>query len=55
MFEGVVALRKAKVGAKHPDTLKSMSNLAQTLRSAGRTREALPIFEEVLPSRSGQP
>ena len=39
---------KAKLGADHPDTLKSMNNLAQAYQSAGKLDLALLLYEESL-------
>jgi len=36
------------LGAEHPDTLTSMSNLASMYRAQGRTAEAAALEEEVL-------
>src|SRR5262245_43985278 len=47
-FEEALRLRKAKLGADHPDTLASMSSLAVGYRVAGKLDLALPLFEETL-------
>ena len=36
----------AKLGADHPDTLKSMSNLALVYQAVGKMDRALPLFEQ---------
>jgi hypothetical protein len=36
------------LGDDHPDTLKTMNNLAETYRAQGRTADAARIHEEVL-------
>jgi hypothetical protein len=42
--EETLALRKAKLGPDHPDTLASMRDLAESYLAAGRVREALPLL-----------
>jgi tetratricopeptide (TPR) repeat protein len=42
---------KAKLGPDHPDTLKSMNNLANCYFNAGRNQEALKLHEETLKLR----
>ncbi|KAJ9496115.1 hypothetical protein H2202_008361 [Exophiala xenobiotica] len=49
LTEEVVALQKIKLGADHPDTLRSMHNLAIQYSEAGRRTEALQLTEEVVP------
>ena len=39
---------KAKLGPDHPDTLKSMNNLAISYAGLGRHAEALKLNEETL-------
>ncbi|PZD23729.1 kinesin light chain 1, partial [Pyrenophora tritici-repentis] len=41
----VMETRKTKLGADHPDTLSSMANLAFTLHSQNRSREAFALME----------
>ncbi|KAK5202370.1 hypothetical protein LTR96_011488 [Exophiala xenobiotica] len=48
LIEAVLALQKSKLGADHPDTLRSMGNLAIRYSEAGRREEALKLTEEVL-------
>lgn len=40
--------RKDKLGASHPDTITSMSNLASTLWNQGRFKEAEKLETEAL-------
>ena len=51
LFEETLALRKAKLGPDHPDTLDSMNNLASGYQAAGKLDRALPLFEETLALR----
>ena len=37
-----------KLGPEHPDTLRSLSNLATAYRQTGRSDEAIPMVERVL-------
>ena len=39
------------LGADHPDTLASRNNLALAYRDAGRTAEAITLFEQTLADR----
>ncbi|KAK5260992.1 hypothetical protein LTR40_003095, partial [Exophiala xenobiotica] len=48
LTEEVVALRKSKLGADHPETLRSMHSLAIAYSEAGRRAEALQLMEEVV-------
>ena len=41
--EETLALRKAKLGPDHPDTLTSMNNLAVSYAALGRHAEALKL------------
>jgi tetratricopeptide (TPR) repeat protein len=43
-----LAARQAALGPDHPDTLKSMSSLAENYMDVGRWREAMPRLEEVV-------
>ena len=45
---------KAKLGPDHPDTLRSMNNLATSYAALGRHAEALKLREETLALREGQ-
>jgi eukaryotic-like serine/threonine-protein kinase len=47
-----LAVRAATLGADHPDTLTSRSNLAAALRDAGRVPEAIALDEETLKLRT---
>lgn len=47
-FEQLFAERKEKLGADHPDTLRSMSTLAMAYQAAGKLNQALILFEDVL-------
>src|SRR5205823_4423156 len=44
----------AKLGPDHPNTLRSMSNLANCYLDAGRTQDALKLFEETLRLRKAK-
>jgi hypothetical protein len=44
--EETLALRKAKLGPQHPDTLLSMDNLAISYADLGRHADALKLHEE---------
>jgi hypothetical protein len=46
-----LALRKAKLGPDHPDTLYSMNNLAESYAAVGRDADALKLREETYPLR----
>jgi tetratricopeptide (TPR) repeat protein len=46
--EPLVADCERVLGADHPDTLASRSNLAVAYRAAGRTAEAIPLFQRTL-------
>src|SRR5207244_1803264 len=52
--DATLQLRKAKLGADHPDTLASMSNLAVDCRDAGKLDLALPLLEEALKLRQAK-
>ena len=54
LHEEVLAVRKAKLGPDHPDTLRSMSSLATSYDDAGRGDEALKLREEVLAERKAK-
>jgi tetratricopeptide (TPR) repeat protein len=41
-----LSVRRAALGPENPDTLKSMSGLAETYLEDGRTSEALPLLKE---------
>ncbi len=46
--EEVMGLKKAKLGPDHPETLKSMNNLASTYRYLGRHEDARRLHEVVM-------
>ena len=48
LCEEFLRLRREKLGAEHPDTLRAMGNLAVSYGNAGRLEEALGLREEVL-------
>jgi serine/threonine protein kinase len=48
LFTRALAARQAALGPDHPDTLKSMSSLAENYMDVGRWREAMPRLEEVV-------
>jgi len=52
--EQTLALRKAKLGPDHPDTLASMNNLAYNYADLGRQAEALKLREETLALRKAK-
>ena len=52
--EEALALRKAKLGPDHPDTLTSMNNLAISYAAAGQNDRALKLFEETLALRKAK-
>jgi tetratricopeptide (TPR) repeat protein len=54
LSEETFRLRKVKLGPDHPETLRSMSNLADNYRAAGRLDAALPLLEEVLRLRKAK-
>jgi hypothetical protein len=47
----VIETSKNKLGADHPDTLNSISNLAFTWKETGRETEAIRLIEECIQSR----
>ena len=54
LHEETLALRKAKLGPDHPDTLVSMNNLANSYDALGRHAEALKLREETLALRKAK-
>jgi hypothetical protein len=48
MNEECLEIRKRVLGLEHPDTLRSMNNLAATYNGLGRWMEALKMNEECL-------
>ena len=51
LFAKALATRRELLGAEHPDTLATMSQLASALKDAGDLNEAIALFEQV---RDGQ-
>ena len=54
LHQETLALRKAKLGPDHPDTLVSMNNLAASYYYLGRHAEALKLHEETLALHESQ-
>jgi len=54
LLEETLALRKAKLGPDHPDTLQSMHNLAIGLRDQGRYADAIELNEATLALRKAR-
>ncbi|MFO0843789.1 MAG: serine/threonine-protein kinase [Gemmataceae bacterium] len=50
-FERTLALQRERLGPGHPDTLASMSNLANSYAALGRHPEALKLHEQTLALR----
>jgi eukaryotic-like serine/threonine-protein kinase len=50
-YERALNLRRENLGARHPDTLTVMSNLANAYRTAGRFNDAVKLHEETLKLR----
>ena len=48
LFEETLKLRKAKLGPDHPDTFRSMKNLADAYYAAGKLDLTPPLWEEML-------
>ena len=51
LHEETLALRQARLGPDHPDTLHSMNGLAYSYHALGRHAEALKLHEETLARR----
>ena len=51
LHEEVLATRRRTLGPEHPDTITSMNNLAETLRSQGDLSGARRLYEAVLELR----
>jgi serine/threonine protein kinase/tetratricopeptide (TPR) repeat protein len=49
--ERALALRRRIPGPDHPDTVRSVRDLAAAYQAAGRLGDALPLFEDVLARR----
>jgi tetratricopeptide (TPR) repeat protein len=54
LFTRARATLTARLGPDHPDTLRSMDNLATSYQAAGRLGDALPLFEETLTLRKAK-
>jgi len=54
LYEETLALQKAKLGSDHPETLKSMANLALCLVKLDRSSEAMPIIDDCLQRAAGK-
>ena len=52
--EETLALRKAKLGPDHPDTLMTMGNLAESLVALDRPSEAVAIIDDCLRRAEGK-
>src|SRR5262249_686050 len=48
LLEQTLALRQAKLGPDHPDTLASMHNLANSYAALGRHADALRLHQQAL-------
>jgi len=48
LFAEVLRLQREVLGAKHPNTLASLNNYADVLKSLGRAKEAEPLLAEAL-------
>jgi tetratricopeptide (TPR) repeat protein len=48
LYEGTLAVERAKLGRDHPRTLRTLSNLASAHWVVGRKASAIRLFEEVL-------
>ncbi len=54
LFEQTLEILEAKLGPDHPDTLQSMTNLAQAYGDSGKLDHALPLFEKVVEIRKAK-
>jgi hypothetical protein len=54
LFEETLMLRKAKLGADHPDTLLSMGAVAASLVQLDRGAEAVPAIDECVRRATGR-
>ena len=50
-LEQALALRKAVLGERHPDTANSLNNLAELLEAQGDYAAAKPLLEQALALR----
>ena len=53
LYREALRARRETLGATHPDTLTSMSNLASLLKAQGKLDEAEPLYREVLRVQGG--
>jgi tetratricopeptide (TPR) repeat protein len=51
LFREALAASRETLGDRHPNTLFSISNMAELLRAQGRLGEAEPLFQEALAAR----
>ena len=51
LYEQALAIRKAVLGERHPDTATSLNNLAVLLEAQGDYAAAKPLFEQALAIR----
>ena len=54
LHEETLALRKAKLGPDHPDTLLSMGGVASCLVAVHRGAEAVPVIDECVQRAAGK-
>jgi tetratricopeptide (TPR) repeat protein len=54
LYEETVAKMTAKLGADHPDTLRTMNNLAGAYWQAKQLGKSIPLFEETLKLREAK-
>ena len=48
LYERALQGREQKLGAMHPETLRSVNNLAMVLKAMGKHEEALPLYQRAL-------
>ena len=48
LYEQALAIRKAVLGERHPDTAASLNNLAVLLQAQGDYAAAKPLYEQAL-------
>lgn len=51
LYKEALATRRAVLGEQHPDTVRSLNNLAVLYQNLGRYKEVYPLFKEVLAIR----
>jgi serine/threonine protein kinase len=54
VFQKALDTRKAKLGPDHPDTLKSMNNLATAYQDSGQLAKAVTLHEDTLKKRKAK-